>query len=434
MSRHLVSLLAAPALAALCAAPLVARQSPATFILDKVDVTGASRYTVADVVKVTGLKIESPVSTADLDVVAQRMAATGLFNSERYRYTTQAGRIAVTLEIAEPAWTVPVVFDNLVWFSEVELNAIVREAVPSFDGTTPASQNIGGYVAGVLQRALEARRLPGRVVAEPRVNLRTGAHQLLFVVKETGDALKMCALRVPGAASVPEIDLQKAAQSAMGTEYSRSFMRDLADGTLRQLYRTRGYWKAAFGSPAPLVGDRAGCSGVAVSIPVTEGIEYRWERAQWQGSTALSVKELDTLLGFKPSEVADATRLTDGLLRVHAAYEKQGYIQQKVDPSPVFDDATRRAVFEMVVPEGPQFHMGTVEFVGLDPKDAADLAKKWRLKPGEVYDASYLREFRSANLTPGRGAAPPSWTATAETRVNDGTHTVDVRFVFRLRS
>jgi outer membrane protein assembly factor BamA len=49
--------------------------------------------------------------------------------------------------------------------------------------------------------------------------------------------------------------------------------------------------------------------------------------------------------------------------------------------------------FKIAVNEGLQYRMGTVEFKGVSPVDAALLAEKWTLKSGEVYDRTYTARF-----------------------------------------
>jgi hypothetical protein len=46
--------------------------------------------------------------------------------------------------------------------------------------------------------------------------------------------------------------------------------------------------------------------------------------------------------------------------------------------------------------------MGELTITGMDEKDAEVLRKKWRLKPGDVYDDAYVQQFRSENGSPTR--------------------------------
>ena len=49
--------------------------------------------------------------------------------------------------------------------------------------------------------------------------------------------------------------------------------------------------------------------------------------------------------------------------------------------------------YQLVVTEGPVYHMGELEFRGIDNGLTAKLRAAWKIRPGEVYDATYLNEF-----------------------------------------
>jgi outer membrane protein assembly factor BamA len=170
-----------------------------------------------------------------------------------------------------------------------------------------------------------------------------------------------------------------------------------SNGTLVDMYRRRGHWRAAFDPPSAATGD---CPGVTVTLNVKEGPAYAWDHAEWTGNAVLTPGALDALLAMKAGDVADATRIDAGLRQVSEAYGKQGYILEHARSEPKLDEAQRRATFQFQVNEGPQFRMGTLEFAGITESDAETLAKKWQLKPGDVFDASYMKRYQVEVISP----------------------------------
>jgi len=142
----------------------------------------------------------------------------------------------------------------------------------------------------------------------------------------------------------------------------------------------------------------------------------------------LAAPDLDKLMLMKSGDLANITRVDDGIRRVQKAYGTRGYIMQQASYTPVLNDSTHRAVFEMRVVEGPQFHLGTVSFPGLDPKSVEILNKEWKLKPGDVFDASYPGTFFADVIRP---RLRPS-TTPPETKldVDEKNRLVNVGFVF----
>src|SRR5260221_9327262 len=132
---------------------------------------------------------------------------------------------------------------------------------------------------------------------------------------------------------------------------------------------------------------------------------------------------------MKPGEVADVTRIEAGLGKVAEAYGKQGYILEHTSFQPRLDDGQRRAAFQIAVDEGSQFHMGSLEFVGITDSDATTLQKKRRLKAGDVYDASYAKRYQLAELYPLRTRA--GGRASVETNIDPDRKIVNLRVVFK---
>jgi outer membrane protein assembly factor BamA len=329
------------------------------------------------------------------------MSSTGLFASLKYRYATSGNRLDVTFDIEEPKWSMPVVFDNFVGLKDEELLAAVKQDVPTFDGTLPVNSEVTSFMTGVLQHLLDERHIKGRVEFALHNNQTTGKSQYLFSVKGTG--LGVCALRVTGASVIPESQLVEAAAELTRRDYSRLYLTELANGTLRTMYQQRGYWRAEFRDPIATLGTAPeACAGVSVTLRVDEGAPYMWDRAEWRGVSTITTKELDAALGLKPGDVPDLTKIETGLRQVRGAYRHLGYMQQRSTMTPKPDDATRRLVLDVTVEEGPQFRLGEITITGMSDQDADALRKKWTLKAGDIYDDSFIQQFRKENGSPTR--------------------------------
>jgi outer membrane protein insertion porin family len=399
-------------------------QGPAP-ALAAIDVVGVRRYTADEVRKVSGLEIGARVVIADLDAATKRMAGTGLFKTVGYHYDDRNGQRIITFEIEEADWTVPVVFDNFVWFTNEQIIAAVRETVPSFDGTAPPTEGTTELIAAALQALLDSQRLAGRIEFVTRTVLNSPIESYMFRVVDP--APRLCGVRFQGASAIAQDELTSALRPS-SNEYSRSYLMTASRLTLSDLYRRRGYWRATFAEPVPAMTRETACQGVTVTIAVDEGPSYTWDSAEWVGNAAMSSSELDALLGLENGDLAGAVRLEDGLRRVSKAYAARGYLIQRSTYSARPDDARGRVSFEIKVAEGPQFRLGSVEFVNLPSSDATALRKTWRLNPGDVYDASYPDRFMKEEILPRlpEGTKPPR----AETTLDVKKAVVSVRFVF----
>lgn len=389
-----------------------------TFHLQKIEATGLSRYTAADIVKVSGLAIGQSVTTKDLEASAAKLSASGLFTSVRFRYAFSGDQMSVTFELGEITWGVPVVYDNLVWFTDAELTAAIRAEVPSYDGTAPVGGAVTETISEALGHLLQTRGLPGTIDYKPSIKVDGSDRRHLYRVQNP--AVKTCTLHFDGASAVSERDLLDAARTLVGVDFSRREIEEYSRLTLIQLYRQKGFWRASFVRPTTVLANAAGCDGVTATVHVDEGEKYTWDRAEWAGNSAIDARLLDTLLAFRAGEVADSAKLQHGLELVRRAYGKIGHLRQAASLEPILDDAAKRAMFRIAISEGPEFHMGTLSFTGLPAKDAEALVKEWKLKPGDVYDDTLLNTF-SFDVVRSRIAprvAAPLVTATSAAVVN----------------
>ena len=134
---------------------------------------------------------------------------------------------------------------------------------------------------------------------------------------------------------------------------------------------------------------------------------------------------------MRPGEVANQDQIDAGFHSIGDAYQKQGYIDAKIEAKQVLDDHTRLASYDVAIEENAQFHMGGVRFDGLPDRVAQSLVKKWRLKPGDVFDGTYPLEFMK-KVAPQElaGAKSPPTSSTISLQRDPQNASVDVLIAF----
>ena len=335
-------------------------------------------------------------------------------------------RMTAVFEIEEADWTVPVIFDNFVWFKEDEILDAVKRDVPTFDGTLPPAEGVPDLVLRSLQALLDAKKIPGRAAFQPYTDLKEKKLSYLFKVENPAPTL--CALAFTGASSAPERELLNASRSAIGGEYLTLHLTGMSAGTLLDVFHRRGYWRASFAPPVPALDSRE-CVGVSAALAVSEGSVYAFSKSSWTGNRVLDPAALDALLAMKAGEVADSNKIEAGLVQIRRAYGKNGYLMAAISSVPRLDDTSKRAEFEMKVEEGPQFMMGSLQFAGLAEADVNKLNKNWKLPAGVPYDATYVGMYITNEVVPllQPGTRRPS----VNEAVEPDKHIVDVKIVFQ---
>jgi outer membrane protein insertion porin family len=386
---------------ALCPSPLRAQQqaqAPAqTLKLDRIEFKGLERVTEAEALEKSGLQAGQTVSIDEVDTAANRLLESGLFEKLSYSVKGKTDKAVVTFTVVEQKSSMPVAFDNFVWFTEEELRAAVKRKVPTFDGTAPEAGGVTDQIKRALEELLRERKVEGTVEYTLSADASGRKVEHLFTVR--GPELRVCKLSFVGARAVPEETLVQKSGGILDNDYSRAYVTGFAEANLLPLYQERGYLRAAFSPPTAKPFTNADCDkGVAVTMYVDEGSIYVWDKAEWSGASALTPQELDAALGMKAREVANRAKIDKGLASVRKAYARKGYLDARMRAVPSFDDTSRSVAFRFHVEEGPQYRMGELTIAGLNEVDANNLHGRWRLLHGDAYDAGYPDEFLKKTL------------------------------------
>ena len=359
----------------------------------RIEVEGLQRLTPAEVIASTKLKTGAAFSVTEMDEAGQRLMDTGLFTKVGYKTITTGNNVTVIFQLEETKSTQsPVLFDNLVWFTNEELYIAIKREVPSFSGMAPDSGTMTDAIKQALQKLLDEKQIKGTIeYASWQTGVNSGKQEHVFSV--TGVQIPICKITFPGSRNVPEETLARKSNELLHTDYSHKSAIAFGTFVLYPLYREAGHWRAEFGTPAVKLDKVDECNGVSLSIPVEEGPIYLWNKVDWIGNEALATTALDEALGFKTGDVLQGSKLDKGLLALRRAYGRIGRLDMTLNPTPTFDDAAARASFKIEIKEGPRYTMGNLSVKGLDEETAQMIQDAWKLRRSEVFDASYIDQF-----------------------------------------
>jgi outer membrane protein insertion porin family len=334
-------------------------------------------------------------------------------------------------QVTDAAKFVPARFTDFVWFTDEDLLRKLHERIPLYDGSLPLTGRLIGEVSDVLQAMLVENGIPGIVEYHP-VNGPDG-HASAIEYNVSGVSIRIHQIEFVGAGAGELPLLQAAAQKLIDREYSRAYMANFIEHGVLPILHDRGYLKAACARGEPMVvkvapsesyENRQPPTFVQVTFPVTPGIQYKLKGWQWSGDKEISTSELQPFIHAKAGEPASTLKLEDDLRAVQELYGSRGYVTATIKADADFDDATGSVSYQLIVTEGPVYHMGDLEFRGIDNNLTARLRSAWKLRPGEVYDASYLKEFLplARKLLP----ATMDWEVTPHVTALTRDQTVDV--------
>lgn len=367
-----------------------------------VDVTGMTKLSRDQIVAMSGLSVGRPVSATELDAVVAKLLATGLFSAVHYSVQPTKAGLRVLLDVAEPLWTMAVLLDNFIWFSDEEIYRAIAVEIPTFDGAVPDTAGALTTVNNVLQQMLDARHIPGRVEHSLHVDLDVGRQTQRFAV--TGVQMPVCAIHFAGASPANDAALAKGSKFVLADQYSRERLFRMIKGDLVPIYQQRGYLQAEFHAPTVTLLSAPPCNGGAdVTIVVNEGPVFSVKDVVWVGNTAVATKALDSALGVKPGEIADGVKFGTGLGAAKKLYEAAGYLDVAPGPTMRLNAAEKLVTYQIEVTEGSVYTMGTLSVSGGTEAERTRIARAWPIRAAAPFNMTLARSVRAVGL----GASRP---------------------------
>jgi outer membrane protein assembly factor BamA len=410
--------------------------------LVEIRATGSKRFPEAAIVASTGLQPGPNVTEDDFKRAAVRLGDTGAFTDVAYSFSYTFAGTKVDFHVTDATQFVPARFEDFVWFSDAELLRRIKGSVPLYDGELPVSGGMADQVSDILQAMLVEKAIPGHVNY-----VRTGktdgpVESIDYSVSDV--LIRVRKIDFTGVGEAERAPLETAAEAFANREYSRTRLDAFVQHQLLPVFHERGYLKASCGEPQPKVVQLPSTDGgevaegpahqtiVDVTYAVTPGQSYKLASLEWSGNHEFPAETLAKIVHAKLGQPANTVRLADDLKAVQKLYGSRGFITADTKTNPKFDDDDATVAIVLAVKEGPLFHMGDLEFRGLDNSLTAKLRNIWKIRQGDVFDSTYLDQYlpEAHKLLPSR----LDWSVDSHVTANIADKTVDVDLIYTVKA
>jgi outer membrane protein assembly factor BamA len=420
-------------------APSAAQNPPATATksskIAAISVTGTKKIPADQVVSASGLKPGDIVTAEQIQAVADRLAALGIFSAINYRFTPKGEAIALEFQVTE-APTYALTFDNFPWFSDSEIADAIRGEVGLFTGESPDSGAMVDQITAVLEKLLASRNIKGTVTHQLLAQAVSEGMTMQFRVE--GPPLLIQSVKFGDALATDSERLKSRIPDIKGQPYSRFAIEIFEHEQLRPLYASKGFLRVQIGPAVAHLTSDAGvsaASGIDIQIPITPGAAYTWKGVSWQGNTAFPSNILDGSMRLKPAEVADGMKIENDWQTIEAGYAEHGYLDMKMNSQPHFDDVAHTISYQATIVEGPQYRMGEMVITGLSVEGEKRLRHYWQIARGQVFNNGYFegiaKELAKPSVIIFGELAVHYETFGHWLRPNPDQHTVDVLLDFK---
>lgn|SRR5882724_1220855 len=362
--------------------------------LREVRVEGAKDLTEAQIASLTGLASGAQVGRKELQEAADALVRTGLFAKVNFKFDTHNDNLVVTFHIEENP-RLRVSYDNFPWYSDSELDDALRKELPFYDGHLPEAGQAVERAAAVLKTFVAARdpqvEITRQVVLSP---LTEGSEQQFSV---QGPVPKISKLEFSDPKLTEDLAVRAHIAEFVGHAYSRMTIDVFLAEQIRPIYQQQGFLQAKIGpAEVRLSGDpnqQKLAEEIPVYVPCVPGAIYKWKGVEWKGNAAISSITLTNTMGMKPGDVANGQAIEGGWERVREEYGQRGYLEAKVTPVAVYDDAAHTSSYEVSIVEGKIFHYGSMTISGMSLAGERMIQEAWSMKPGDVMDKKVFEDF-----------------------------------------
>jgi len=193
-------------------------------------------------------------------------------------------------------------------------------------------------------------------------------------------------------------DLEKKLFIHVGESYSPVTTRTQID-TLLKVYKDDGYAMATIDAVQDTT---TGPGQMTLRFVVHEGEKVKIEKIVFEGATAFPPKRLRKVMktkqkGFLGGGQVDEEHFTEDREKLEGWYHDHGYRDARMLGHELTPGSEpRRLVMHVKIDEGRVYRIGKVDWDGNHVLKAADVARYWSPKPGELYNASRIDRARGA--------------------------------------
>jgi outer membrane protein insertion porin family len=365
-----------------------------TAALREVRVEGAKHLTEAQIASLTGLASGAQVGRKELQEGADALVRTGLFAKVNFKFDTHNDNLVVTFHIEENP-RLRVSYDNFPWYSDSELEEALRKELPFYDGHLPEVGQVVERAAAVLKAFVGARDPQVEITHQVVLSPLTEASEQQFSVQ--GPVPKISKLEFSDPKLTEDLAVRTHIAEIVGHAYSRMTIDVFLAEQIRPIYQQQGFLQAKIGpAEVRLSGDpnqQKLAEQIPVYVPCVPGAIYKWKGVEWKGNAAISTITLTNTMGMKPGDVANGQAIEGGWERVREEYGQRGYLEAKVSPVAVYDDAAHTSSYAVSIVEGNVFHYGSMTISGMSLAGERMIQAAWSMKPGDVLDKKVYEDF-----------------------------------------
>jgi len=396
----------------------------ATFPLREIEIRGNQNFSTEEIIALSGLEIGRQVSEADFHEALNKINAAGVFDDIEFRYSPAGDGYRVTFTVVEVSELYPVRFAGFDVPDE-EIQKLLQENVPLFGPKVPATGPVVERIGNTLQKFWDGLGKDTKVVGTLSP---LGDDQFEMLFQPEGAIETIAFTKFENTSVIPALELQRVFQGrAVGVPYSEERIVELLRFNIGPLYEAKGHLEVKY-CPCTTEPD-ADTRGLVVTITVDEGVPYKFGAVAIPARDGRPEGRYEEILKFKSGELANMDMVADSRGAIEAVLKDQGFMNVTVEEDRKIDRDLKTVDVTLTVDEGDRYTFNRLTIEGLNVIGETAVRKRWGLKLGDAFNASYPAFFLSRIGEEGMfdNLQDTGWSM----QVDENDKTVDVKLTFR---
>lgn len=360
-------------------------------IVTALEVKGLKRIEEGALKPKISQKIGEPLSNEKVSEDIKAIYRMGYFDDVRVDIDPFEGGLKVVYVVKEKPTIVKVDFQGN---KKLETDKL-KEKAPLIHGTIADVTLINDNAAKLRAFYEDEGYYLARIVPVVR-RLDEGEVAVTYQIDE-GEKVKIKNIQIEGNKAISAKKIKKAMKTKergllsfiFGTGYYKKDEMRADVERIKDVYYNEGYIKVAVGTPrVQLTQDK---KGMNITIPLSEGDQFKVSSIEITGNKVFKEEELKKLLKVSPNRVFSKEVLTKDIAALTDKYANNGYALVTIVPDLIPDEQKKETKVVYQISEGDKYRIGRIEISGNTKTRDKVIRREIRLDEGDTFDASKLK-------------------------------------------
>lgn len=371
-------------LAVVCTGGPLAWAQNEAYPLKKLTIEGEDQFPEAAIAEATGLALESPVTEDDFKQALIRLQDLGAFHSLAYSFAGFANGYHLTLTVEEMEEFYPLRLEGFDK-TEAEMRAYLAGRIPLIGERIAFAEPYKDWIGRELNAYWRAAGKEEPVIGHMRP-VGEDDFEIVFQPEKTVETIAFTKFENTGAVRVYDAQ-RRFLSSARGVPYSEPRLLELLRFNAAPMWHDLGYLEVSF-CPCTTEPD-PDSAGLLVTIPVEQGEPYTFGGFSFTELFGVEPERIQQLWIPDTGDVANLSLIDDSFVELNRYLRTKGFLDSFAAYEKHLNPDEKTVDIEVQITQGTQYAFEGLVIRGLDIIGEPAVRKRWGMKRGEPFDASY---------------------------------------------